>query len=223
MNRSKRRAWLLVCLASLASPLCAHAPYERVKAKLTDPSGRPLQVVARYTDGLIGADPVTIAVRDSAGASVAATDAARDAIVRCPSFTACRVYLYEPPFSILPARIVRLEPGGFVPESARRQWIIGTFLPISEHLLELVVESVALAIVPVAAQLLARRRRTPITIAAWPVLAVAGILWLSFWGLGILLNTVISIAWVAVAVGALAALPALIRGVWRRGLTMGWS
>jgi len=180
MNRSKRRAWLLVFVASLSSPVSAHAPYERVMARMTDPSGRPLQVVARFTDGLMGADPVAIAVRDSAGASVAQTEAARDAIVRCPSFSACRVYLYDPPFSILPARILRLEPNGFVPEPARRQWIMSAFLPLSEHFLELVVESVAIAIVPVAAQLLARRRRTPITIAAWPVLGVTGILWLSF-------------------------------------------
>src|SRR5262249_18619831 len=86
MRRSTRRAWLFLGFATLAWPVYAHAPYEHAQATVTDPAGRRLQVVARYTDGIIGADPVTVMVRDAAGMTVAETESARDAIVRCPSY-----------------------------------------------------------------------------------------------------------------------------------------
>ncbi|HEU0075595.1 MAG TPA: hypothetical protein VFS30_16455, partial [Dehalococcoidia bacterium] len=150
-----------VGLATVTWPVYAHAPYEHVEAAVTDPGGRRLQVVARYTDGIIGADPVTVMIRDAAGVSVAETESARDAIVRCPSYDSCRVFLYEPPFSVFPRLVLRLEPSGFIAEAADRYWVMGALLPLWRHFPELLFESVALAAVPLLAQLLARRRRGP--------------------------------------------------------------
>jgi hypothetical protein len=85
-------------------------------------------------------------------------------------------YLYEPPFGVFPQIVLRLAPTGFVAETATSYQVIGAMLPLWHHLPELLFESVALAIVPIVAQLLARRRRGLVTIVVWCVflpLAVA--------------------------------------------------
>ncbi len=223
MRRSTRRAWLFLGFSTLAWPLYAHAPYEHPQATVTDPAGPRLQVVARYADGIIGADPVTVVIRDAAGVTVTETESARDAIVRCPSYDSCRVFLYEPPFSVFPQQVLRLGPSGFVTDTVDRYWVLGVLLPLWCHFPELLFESIALAVVPLVAQLLAGRRRTLFIIAAWCVFVPGAFAWLSFWLLGILLNTVVSVAWLALGVGSLAALPVVVRAASRRGLTMGWS
>ena len=206
---SKRLAGWLVALVTIAWPVHAdaHAPYERLAATITDPSGRTLQVVARYTDGIIGTDPMTIVIRDASGTTLAETAQARDAIVRCPSYESCRVFLYEPPFNIFPLDVVRLDSTGFISERVARHLIVGALLPVRHHFLELVVASLTLAWVPIVAQMLARRRRTPLVVVAWWVFVPLSFAWGSLWLFGTTLNTRVPFVWLAVGVGSYALLP----------------
>jgi hypothetical protein len=216
MRRLKRRLACLVVLASVSWSIEAHAPYERLCATVTDPAGRRLQVVAGYTDGIIGADPVTITVRDESGATIAETESARDAIVRCPTYASCRVFLYEPPFSLRPRLILRLESTGFVAEAANQQRVMGLLLPLWHHFPELLFESVALAMVPVLAQLLAWRPRTRLVVFAWVVFVPTGLAWISFLLLVVPLNTLVSVVWLVLGAGVLSVMPAIIRAASHR-------
>ena len=188
MRGAKKYAWMLTGIASLGSPVHAHAPYERVATTIARPDGKALTVVARYTDGIIGADPVTIIVRDPTGAKLAETGAMRDAIVRCPTYSQCRVFLYDPPFAVRPTQVLRLVDEGFVTEQS---WLTvsGTFLPLWHHAGELLLSSIALAIVPAVGLLLARRRRTGIMVAVWCIFGLAAFLWLWVALLALMLNT----------------------------------
>ena len=73
------RVFMVFATLACATDAQAHPPYERLAATITDSSGQTLQVVARYTGGILGTDPVTIVVRDAAGKTVAETERARDA------------------------------------------------------------------------------------------------------------------------------------------------
>jgi hypothetical protein len=219
MRKSKQLACLSVWLMSLASPLYAHAPYEHLRATVTSPDGRLLQVVACYTDGILGADPVVVVARDASGTVAATSAEARDAIVRCPSYNSCRVFLYDPPFGVFPKTVLRLGPSGFVPEPSDWEWLLGAVLPIGTHFTELLIESVALGIIPVGAQLLARRRKTRLVVAVSVIFGVAACVWVAFWVFGILLNTTVSIAWLSCGVAAFAVIPPAARRLPRRGQT----
>jgi len=205
-----------VAVAALTSPLIAHAPYERVRATIVDPAGRQLQVVARYVDGIIGSDPVTISVRTADGVVVARAEEARDAIVQCPSFEACQVFLYDPPFNLFPQRVLRLTQTGFAEDTASRYRLFGVLLPVRHHFAELVIQSLMLAVVPLLAQFLVKRKRTPLVIAAWFVFVPVAVLWLSVSWLGISLNSLVSVVWLATAVAMMCGLPVMLRAFKRR-------
>lgn len=216
MYRLKRSVFVLaVGFTTLASPLLAHAPYERLWATVTAPDGRQLAIIARYTDGIIAADPVTVSVRESNGVVIGETDPARDAIVRCPSFESCLVFLYEPPFGLFPRAVLRLTPTGLVREPANRYRIVGAFLPLRHHVAELLILSVWLAIVPLLAQALARRPFTWTTVVFW-CLFVPAWLWLCLFV--ILLNVKVSVTWIAISAGCLAVTPAALRAIAQRRL-----
>ena len=210
MRRSRYTLYVLLVCAVSVCPLSAHAPYERIRATITDPQGRQLTVVAKYVDGIIGTDPVTVVVRAQDGVVLAEAPQARDAIVRCDTFESCLVYLYEPPFNLFPERVLRLTPTGFVDENASRYVLLGLLLPIRHHFRELLFESLAFAIVPLVAQLLARRRRSLFVVVAWWAFVPLGFLWLTFVLLGVTLNSVVSFVWLALAVATLSAFPLLI-------------
>jgi hypothetical protein len=211
--------WILLGLAALTSQVDAHAPYEHIVARISDPAGRRLQLVALYQDGLVGADPVTVLLRDATGPTLASTEEARDVIVRCPSFELCTIFLYDPPSGVFPKRVLRLKGAGFVAEAADGYGVLAAVLPVTTHWLELLVESVSLAIVPIFAQLLARCRRTRLVIAAWYVLIPAGLLWLFASLLGVALNTKVPFVWLLLVTASLVAIPVVARTLARRGLT----
>ena len=208
-----RARWFVFALAAASWPVSAHAPYEHVRATIIDPSGRQLQIVAQYTDGIIAADPVTVVARDSTGTIVAKAERARDAIVRCPSYDACRVFLYDPPLNLFPSHVLRLDAGGFVPESVDRHLIVGAMLPIRHHYLDLLIASLAFALVPIVAQLLGTRRRTPAIILAWIVFVPISLLWLAFWWLGTMLNSLAPLISIVLMASSFAVLPLVIRSL----------
>ena len=195
----KRLFWLFV-FATLASPTIAHAPYERLWTTVTDPSGRQLRIVARYTDGIFAADPVVVVVLDSNGIKVAEAPSARDALVRCPRYDSCHVFLYEPPGRLFPTHILRLGVTGFTPETAKHHRTVGLVLPLRHRFVELFWESLFLAIMPVLALFLARRERTALIVVAWVVFVPVAIAWMSFMLFGIALNTRISFVWLLLGV-----------------------
>lgn len=201
----------LVVLTVASWSIEAHAPYERLWATVTDAAGRRLQIVARYTDGILAADPVTIIVRDELGATIVQTESARDAIVRCPTYASCRVFLYEPPFNLRPRVILRLESSGFVAEGADQQGTIGILLPLWHRFPELLFESLALALVPILAQFLAWLPRTKLVVFAWVIFVPIGLAWMLFWLFGVLMNSLISIAWLVLGASILAVVPAIVR------------
>jgi len=207
----KRTLLCLVVLAAASWSIEAHAPYERLWATVTDPAGRRLQIVARYTDGILVADPVTIIVRDETGATIAQTASARDAIVRCPTYASCRVFLYEPPFNLRPRLILQLEPSGFVTQAADQQGTVSVLLPLWHRFPELLFESFALAIVPLLAQFLAWLPRTRLVVFAWVIFVPTGLAWMSFWLLGVLMNSLVPIAWPVLGASILAVVPAIVR------------
>ena len=215
----KRTLLCLVAVAIASLSTEAHAPYERHWATVTDPAGRRLQVVARYTDGIVSHDPVTIVLRDELGATIAQTESARDAIVRCRSYASCHVFLYEPPYELRPRQVLRLTSSGFVVEPADQQGMIGLLLPLWHHLSQLLFESVALAIVPVLAQFLAWRRRTRLVVLAWMILVPIGLAWMSFWLFGIQLNSLVPVIWIAMGASLLSVMPAILRAFYGKPAT----
>lgn len=121
---------LLLCLAS---PALAHAPYELPERVLTDTSGRTLQLVKRYTDGILFADPVQLIVRDSRGAALAETQAGRDVGVLCWRGRACVVYRYDGSMPLAPDDVWRLHDGALVRTDSTILLMLGVVAPLWNH------------------------------------------------------------------------------------------
>lgn len=131
---NSRREWVAVpLLLCLASPALAHAPYERLERVFTDTSGRTLQLVKRYTDGIIFADPVQLIVRDSSGATLAETQAGRDVGVLCWRGRTCVVYRYDGSMPLAPDDVWRLHDGALVRTDSTILLMLGVVAPLWSH------------------------------------------------------------------------------------------
>jgi hypothetical protein len=215
MNGIRSIAKGLPILLCFATPLYAHAPYERVYGTYESESGRQVQLVLSYVDGIVGTDPVKLVLRDTSGEVLHETPFMRDAALMCPSLSSCRLFEYDPPVRLRPLRVVRVRESGFEPESSLWLTAVGSVLPLWEHWLELLVACVALAAVPLAAQFLASRRRSPLVVAAWVVLVVGAIPWLFFWLFGVGLNLPVAGFWVVAGTLFLSLGPFMVRRLLR--------
>src|SRR3954466_7201182 len=113
----------------LMSALCvvrrveAHPPYEHPVGSVVDAAGGRLELVKRYTDGILFTDPSSIQIRDSTGNVLAETPGSRDTII---TRLAGRYYVYEydTPLSVFPTRAWAIDNGRLV-SSPRSRYIIG--------------------------------------------------------------------------------------------------
>lgn len=201
-----------------AAPARAHAPYERNVGTIVDSTGRPLTVVLRFTDGIIGPDPATVIVRDSSRVVVAETAPATHWIVRCGSYAACRAFAYEV-LNPAPVHVVRLEAGGFVPEQSRVHWTFGIILPLWEHAVWYLVVLASFSAIPVIAWRVAQRRRTLAMSVVWALCALIASGWLLLLALGLLFGAPFSVLWVLAGLAAIAVTTAGVRAWARRDLT----
>jgi hypothetical protein len=217
---AKRSALALATTLSLAASAYGHPPYEIPHKTFTTPSGREIQVVRSYIDGIMGTDPAKLILREASGRVLAETDYLPSIVLSCPSLRSCLAFEYDPQDSMLPTRVLRIRESGFEVETpSTRLLLLGAILPVWEYLFLLLVSCLALAAIPMAAQLLATRPRSPLIIGAWIVLALGTLPWLFFWLLGIGLNLPVAAVWVLAGSVFLSLLPFLLRRWSRRGLT----
>jgi len=108
---SRHATRLVACVAALlafVSPVGAHADYEQPLVNVVTPDGRPLLLVKRFTDGIIGNDPVKLVLYDARTSTVVAeTDYYRD--IRTGGGDI--YYCYEAT-SLACERVVRFTPEG---------------------------------------------------------------------------------------------------------------
>jgi hypothetical protein len=203
-----------------ANTASAHPPYEHVAARLRSPTGREFQLVLSFVDGIIGTDPAKLVLRDTSGHVIAETDYLHSVIVRCPALESCRVFEYDPPGEIYPSRVWLVADSGFQPTEAPPHSLAGALMPVQEHWDELLICCLALSAVPLAAQFLLTRRRSPLVVVAWIVLGLVSFPWLFFWWMGTALNVPVATEFVIAGTLLLSTLPSI--AVWRvlrRGLT----
>jgi hypothetical protein len=224
MRKTSRTARCLsLAAASFAvsvAPARAHRPYEQLDRTMSDAHGRQLQLVRYYEDGIIGADPVKLMLRDASGTVLAETDFSRDVLVHCQADNVCLAFQYDPPFRVLPTAVLRVSESGFaVHRPSRFQLAIAAVLPPTKHWFDFLFSAGALAAVPLVAQFLPRRGRWWLVATAWSLFVPCAALWLFVFYLGIGLNTLVSVWWTLPMAAALAVLPAVARAVLRSGLT----
>ncbi|MBM3494750.1 MAG: hypothetical protein FJX72_10620 [Armatimonadetes bacterium] len=188
------------CLTGLFEPgtALAHAPYERIDRFLVAEDDRWLTIVLSYQDGIIGADPVKLVVRDQGGELVGETGYVRDLQIACIGDD-CAAFLFDGFASIFPDEVWLIRDGRLLRSDSVALSVFGVGLPLWDHALSYFVVVVALLVAPLVACVrwlarskgLARRLLLVFLVAILVPYAV-------FWAFLIPLGTGLSLGWMIV-------------------------
>jgi hypothetical protein len=140
-----RRAVLAALTFLCPAMVAAHPPYEEEIRVITEESGRRLQLVRSYVDGVMMTDPVKLVVRDEDDRTVAETEYGRDLALICLWPPSCLVFRYDGLVPILPENIWWLQNGELRVVRSPALLALGVAVPLREHWIGYLVSLVLLA------------------------------------------------------------------------------
>lgn len=107
----------------LAVPVYAHRPYEYVDASITDTSGRQLQLVKSFVDGIVLPDPCRVIIRDASGKDLDESPMRDDISIVCRTTSECLVIGYDASASVLfPIDVWRVTGSSLTPVEMSTRW-----------------------------------------------------------------------------------------------------
>lgn len=201
--------WVRIAASAIAAllvgPAYAHPEYERPECAVVDSTGREIQFVKSYVDGIFFTDPVKIVVRDRSDLMLDETEFARDALVMCTSAADCTVFRYEGRMPVLPAEVLRLEGSRLIRAESTGLLLLGTLLPLRDHGLGYLLAT-GLFFVPILSFRRARRAGARNRTLAMIVTGALGLPCLLMWLYGVVALSRLSLPLLLLLIGTSAAL-----------------
>jgi hypothetical protein len=146
MSKLRRTGLLVVGCSLVPAGARAHEPYEHHVATIISGTD-PIRLVKRWTDGITGADPVSLQLRDAQGATVASSEMGIDIAVHCMSKRACLVFRFGYNSTVLfPEEVLVAEGRALRPAESAWLKALGPAVHVWNHWWLYIVSAISLVL-----------------------------------------------------------------------------